>query len=148
MKGRSWSQFLRRASMTGGRWRQTLPFLILAALSGCVRGSGNSAGYYQVRVATARFYDVQRGNPEPTSVFYSQDIVVAILRNISKTDQTGLVEFVNASNSQVVFTTSVACASGMVRMASPYKPLPAGNYLVRVTGVGPPVLHLFAVVGR
>jgi hypothetical protein len=127
---------------------QTLLLLILAAVSGCVRGSGNSAGYYQIRVITARFYDVQRGNPEAVTMFSNQDIVVAVLRNISKSDLTGLVEFVNTSTGQVVFTASVSCPSGMIRMGSPYKPLPAGNYLVRVTGAGPPVLHQFTVVGR
>jgi hypothetical protein len=148
MKNLSRSGFWRGTSMRGERWIQTFLLLILAVLSGCVRGSGNSAGYYQIRVVTARFYDVQRGNPEPTNVFSSQDIVVAILRNISKNDLTGLVEFVNTSTGQVIFTASVACGSGMVRMGSPYKQLPAGTYLVRVTGAGPPVLTQFTVVGR
>jgi hypothetical protein len=96
---------------------------------------------------TARYFDVQRGTPEPANVFSSQDIVIAILRNIAKTDQTVLLEFVNSGNGQVVFSAPVACASGMVRMGGPFKPLPAGTYLVRVTGAGPPVLHQFTVVG-
>jgi len=133
-----------------------LPVLILLlGAAGCASSGGPGVGYQNINAFTALYLDVQEHNLigesqkfQPRNIFSHKDLIAAVVRNYTYQDQLVLVEFLRADTREAVYKKPVPVAAGASAYTAPTKPLPAGEYLLKVTPIGvPPFMQAFSVRG-
>jgi hypothetical protein len=122
---------------------------VLAVLAtGCLAPKGTDYSNPAVSVQTARVLDIQQHRPVLVNSFSNQERLAAGIKNLTSRPQVLQVEFVRQDSGVAIWKTAVTVPSARLYFAGPTAPLPAGNYIVRVTGTGiQPVIHSFTVYG-
>jgi hypothetical protein len=132
---------------------QPLVLILLLGAAGCASSGGPGLGYQNINAFTARYLDVQQKRMEfervqPLTIFSYRDLIAAVVRNYTYQDQLVLVEFLRADNREPVFKKPLQVAAGGWAATTPTKPLPAGEYLLKVTPNGmQPFMQPFSVRG-
>ncbi len=127
--------------------------ILLLGAAGCASSGGPGPGYQNINAFTARYLDVQQKRMEfqrvqPLTIFSYRDLIAAVVRNYTYQDQLVLVEFLRADTREAVYKKPVPVAAGASAYTAPTKPLPAGEYLLKVTPIGvPPFMQAFSVRG-
>ena len=127
--------------------------ILLLGAAGCASSGGPGPGYQNINAFTARYLDVQQKRLEleriqPLTIFSYRDLIAAVVRNYTYKDQFVLVEYLRADNRESVFKQPLPVAAGSWASTAPTKPLPAGEYLLKVTPNGmQPFMQPFSVRG-
>jgi hypothetical protein len=112
--------------------------LITLSLTGC--STSEPRAFPAIKVFTTGYTDIRSGHqPPPRNTFSRNEMVVAVVRSIDTRTRSVLVEMFRASDNKLVYKQLVGAHSGMLEVCGPDKPLPAGNYSVRISEEGRPL---------
>lgn len=121
--------------------------ILLALLTGCA--GSRSSNYASVTVHTARVLDIRARKMVPVGAFSVHERMAAVVKNLTSHNQVLMVEFIRPESGLVIWQAPVLSEPKIPHALGPNAPLPAGNYIVRVTGTGiQPASCSFAVYGR
>ena len=122
--------------------------LVAALVIGCAAKKGTDSSKPAVSVQTARVVDINQRRMVPMSSFSNREQIAAVIRNLTSHDQVLQVELVRQDSGLVLWKNAISVPRGRSHATGPTAPLPAGNYLIRVTGTGmQPVIQSFTVRG-
>jgi hypothetical protein len=109
--------------------------ILSLALTGC--SSYEPRTVPAIKVYTTGYTDVRTGHqPQPRTTFSRNEMVVAIVRSADARPRSVLVEMLRSSDNNLVYKQLVSTHSGQFNICGPDKPLPAGNYAVRISEDG------------
>lgn len=129
-------------------FRLLIAIALLTVLAGCAAPKGSDSSNPAVLVQTARIMDIHQHRMIPVSSFSSRERMAALIKNVTSQDQVLQVEFLRQDSGLVLWRNAVTIGRGRTHATGPTAPLPAGTYVVKVTGTGiQPVVHGFSVYG-
>ena len=132
---------------------QPLVLILLLGAAGCASSGGPGLGYQNINAFTARYMEAweRRMEPQkiqPLNIFSHRDLVAAVVRNYTNQDQLVLVEYLRADNGEAVLKKPITVLARGSATVFAAKPLPAGEYLLKVTPIGmQPFMQAFSVRG-
>jgi hypothetical protein len=121
------------------RFRWLIAILLLTVLAGCAAPKGSDSSNPALLVQTARIMDIHQHRMIPVNSFSSRERMAALIKNVTSHDQVLQVEFLRQDSGLVLWRNAVTIGRGRTHATGPTAPLPAGTYVVKVTGTVSPL---------